>query len=60
MVQELMRLVSKIPLEIGTMVRIVRTSMNIEMLMSEVGSRHYYTSSVTKLTICFTVRTGKG
>ena len=45
---------SKIPLEIGTIVRIVRMSMNIEMSASEVGFRNiYYARSVIRLTICF-------
>ena len=40
-----------------TIVRIVRMSLNIEMLVTEIGSRHiYYARSMIRLTICFTVR----
>ena len=35
-------------------------SMNIEMMKSEIDSRHYYARSMTKLTLCFTDKNGKG
>ena len=43
-----------------TIDRIVRMSMDIEMSVSEIGSRHiYYARSMIRLTICFTVRNSK-
>ena len=48
-------------MEIGTIVRIVRMSMDIEMSVLEVDSRNiYYARSMTRLIICFIIRNGKG
>ena len=52
---------NKIPWEIGTMVRMVRMFIDIEMSVSEVCFRNiYHARSVIRLTIYFTIRNGKG